>query len=266
MTLIGSLREPPSRTEAEAFLARFVASLEARRPWFEAEVTAAGGPALNGTTASLDALGDFVAAHVTQDRPAEPPEWFGDVHRREGWTAYGAALAEGLMAYLTDIYRARTGASWELDTDRKSAYYHQPVLSIRALGPPWRQVEGSIANANAGGGGTHLTRAAETCLAAVARTVDDDSPRLEITVDRIRHPDWDMEAFLSEEAEDVLGTERFLGLVHRFQALEGIKDAVHEDREVFLLRTARGTDPRALGRKLQAILDEAVAEAGREEV
>lgn len=264
MTLIGTVREPPRRADVEAFLARFVAALDTRLPWFEAEAANRGGPVPDGSTTSLDPLLDFVVAHIGEERPVEPPEWFGDAHRRRGWTAYGAALAEGLMAYLAAIYRARTGASWVLDTHRRSAHYHQPVMSVRFLPPPWRQVQGSVVRAqddpNRNGS---LTAVAETSLAdaGVSPSGSTEDARLDVSVDRICHPKWNFEAWIGEQAEDVLGTDRFLDLVHRFQSLPGVEDAVQEDREVFLLRTARRTDTTELQRRLQAVLDEAVAEA-----
>lgn len=274
MTLIGTPRDPPSRADAEAFLERFVASLDARLPWFEAEVASRGGPPADGSVESLDALAGFVAAHMEEDRPAEAPEWFTDAHRRRGWTAYGAALADGLIAYLARLYAARTGATWVLDVDRRSAFFHQPVMSVRFVGPPWRQVHAAINKAQDDpGGGGRLTAIAETSLASAQEPFAGgrgagggagDGVRLEVSVDPIGSGKWNLEAMIGEEAEDVLGTERFLGLVHRFQALDGVEDAVHEDREVFLFRTGRRTDPAELERRLQAVVDEVVAEAARE--
>jgi hypothetical protein len=56
-----------------------------------------------------------MATHLAEDRPADAREWLNDAHRHRGWTTYGGAVAEGLMAHLADVYIDRRRETSVLD-------------------------------------------------------------------------------------------------------------------------------------------------------
>jgi len=85
MGLIGTSAEPPSLVEAEVFFAAWTAGLPDRLAWFEAQVAVEAGPALDGSTASLEPALRFVIDRIGDPRPVDPvPLWFGEVDREAG--------------------------------------------------------------------------------------------------------------------------------------------------------------------------------------
>ncbi len=257
MTLYGTLTEPPSAEDARALFAAFTARLDRRLAWFRDEVAAAGGPATDGSPASLDPLLDHVVGRVHEAGPEpEPPDWFVPRRAELGWTDRGAALVEGLAAYVAALMTGTTGAGWELDEDPRSAFARQPVLTNR-MAPPWHLVIQAVRRVAADPAAKKLERAVRANLAAAPREQPParDEP-LDVEVTAVSHPEWDLQASIPEWAEDALGRAVFDSLVERFRAVDGVRDALHEDREVFLLRTA-GVTPETLRARLQSVLDAA---------
>ena len=258
--LIGTQNDPPTRADAEAFLARWTNALAPRLAWFQAEVSVAGGPETDRTTSSLEPLLRFVADRSGSPAPVDPvPEWYGDVHRRYGWSAYGAGLVEGLMAYVARIYRGVAGdaADWRLNTDPKHAHFHQPVMRDPAIAPAWAQVTGAVAGLRRGGDPSGLRTAVESVLRGWTPTPGvEPEPDLRVGLGPAGHPDWDLAVSLPEDLADTLGQERYATLEDRFAAVTGVTAAMFEDRELCLLRTAPGVDGGALGARLQAVVDD----------
>ena len=195
-----------------------------------------------GTTAAVDPV----------------PEWYGEVHRRYGWSPYGAALVEGLMAYVAQIYRDVAGrdADWVLNTDRRHAHFHQPVMRDGRLAPSWTQVAGSVAKRQRGEPAGGLRRAVESVLSTwtpVPGSVDGADLRLDVGPSG--HPDFDVEVSLPEDLADTLGQEAYASLEDRFAAVPGVAAAVFEDRDRCLLRLAPGVDAASVRPPLQAVVD-----------
>jgi len=71
-----------------------------------------------------------------------------------------------------------------------------------------------------------------------------DPPEQEQVLEEILSGDevaegWDFAVHIHEGAEQYLGSEAFLGLEGRFEAVPGVEACRHEDREVFLVKTER---------------------------
>ncbi len=256
--LIGTQDEPPTRAEAEAFLERWVAGLEPRLAWFEAEVAAEGGPALDHTTASLEPLAELVVERIGSPTPVDPvPIWYREVHQSYGWSPYGAALAEGLMAYVAQIYRnvAGAGADWVLNTDQQHADYHQPVMRDPRIAPSWTQVRGSTAMRQRGRPPGGLRRAVESVLSTWTPSEGDPGADLRVEVVASNHPEFDLQVSLPEDLADTLGEEQFASLEERFAEVPGVVSALFEDRELCLLQTVPGVGADTVRACLQSVVD-----------
>ncbi len=75
-------------------------------------------------------------------------------------------------------------------------------------------------------------------------------------------PDWNVQFWLPEYAEPILGEAVFESLEQRIRAIPGVERLAWEDREVFLAKVAPGTSPEALHERLTEVVREADAEAG----
>lgn len=243
MYLIGSLREPPSRVEAEAFLARFVATGPGRLAWFLDEVGAVTGLRPEPT---LPEVGRVVAAVVPQLRidggtvPGRPPEWLTDRVRSETlWTDRGAALADGFVHFVAELYRRELGATWVLSTDPLHAHYHQPVMSVRLATPPQRFLTMLFRIETGKDPADRVVASLRTILdaarAELAAGPPDDAVGIGVEAMDGR-TGFTHQVWLDENAETALGRGAFDSLVRRFAGLPGVEDVLHEDREVFLLR------------------------------
>lgn len=74
--------------------------------------------------------------------------------------------------------------------------------------------------------------------------------------------DWNVEIWIPEYAEPILGEELFVGLEARLAALPGIERLAWEDRERFIAHVARGTDIGELKRGVVDAVRAALTEAG----
>ena len=77
-------------------------------------------------------------------------------------------------------------------------------------------------------------------------------------------PDWNIQFWLPEYAEPVLGEAIFESLEQRIRSIPGVERLAWEDREVFLAKVAAGTSPESLHERLTEVVREAVAEAGHQ--
>jgi hypothetical protein len=85
----------------------------------------------------------------------------------------------------------------------------------------------------------------------------------EIDVGKIeKDADWNVEIWIPEYAEAVLGEEPFAGLEAQLAGLPGVERLAWEDREVFLARVAAGTDLDELKTHVVDVVRGAVVEAG----
>src|SRR5687768_10175297 len=98
--LIGA---PASPERAADFCTRWPGLLRDRLAWFAGEV-----PAEPPEVEALDPLVVTVLDRIGLERAVEPvPEWYDASLATVGWSAYGAALAEGLTAFVGEVYAAR---------------------------------------------------------------------------------------------------------------------------------------------------------------
>jgi hypothetical protein len=188
MSLYGTLASPPSQEQARVLFAGFTGRLARRRAWFSERVAESGGPATDASVESLDPLLQHVVANLQVDQPEQaPPDWFPPLREQTGWTDRGAALVEGLMAYVADVVTARTGARWELDEDPRSVFAGQPVLSDRTA-PPWHLVLQAVRRVDSDPGAKKLERGVRANLAAVASLPPPNGPEpLEVEVTPVEH-------------------------------------------------------------------------------
>jgi hypothetical protein len=250
-----SLFAPPAGdpVQAEASFERFVAAGRERLPWFVTEVTRLTGRRPRAAVEDLEWLTGVVVARLAEPGDATSPEWLTDAFRAEGWTGYGAALADGLVHLVAELYRFRLGAVWVLETDPRHANHLRPVLSVRGATPPWRLVP-LLRQVRAGQATPdRIVHAVQTVLAGAGSPGPE---ALTVTVAASGQPDFDHELFVDESAEWVLGEESFAALAGRFATLPGVEEVLQEDREVFLVR-APGLSASALEAGARHVVGEA---------
>ena len=255
-----------SAAEARAIFNGYVAGQPERLAGFLAEVLRRGGPAgqLDHTLESLDPLWSwFIAEHrprrwfggphrmpsspvPDEVMRAEDPPWWYDFHpqfaRELG--PYLARLVTGLADYvLACALRARPASRWALA--RSSAHFRHPVLQIEGRG--------------------EVDYASPITMALLGlrgeRNTEPDAPRRwleqwlgmdpahEAEMERLSRP---LGAYLVESIDDQhfthqvsfddavanLQERRVARLIEQLAAAPGVEEAVHEDREVVLVRAA----------------------------
>jgi len=137
MRLIGTYWDPPEEDEAEAFLARLVASGPDRLSWFMDEIESRTGRRPEPDVDQTEWLAETVVGLLDRDGDVTEPVWFDPVTAAEtGWTAYGACLVDGFIHLIAAIYRRDLGAEWKLNRDPTHAEFHQPAMSIASVAPP----------------------------------------------------------------------------------------------------------------------------------
>lgn len=229
---------PPER--ARDLCTRWPGLLRDRLAWFVDEV-GAGAPGLD----ALDDLVVTVVDRIGEDRAVETvPEWYDASLASAGWSAYGAALAEGLMGVVVEIYAARLGRPlpWVLDEDPKSAYHLKPVVDVEGIAPPWRQVIGSLRHAQSGKDPGRLRSVVEHSLAQLPAA---GSPRPEQHVDLVEvtgtgRGRWQVS--FPEDIDERLGQAAYADLEDALAGVDGVDEAVMEDRDRAILRTRDGLD------------------------
>ncbi|WP_157559637.1 hypothetical protein [Nocardioides sp. Soil777] len=167
---------PVSPEQARDFCAGWPGMLRDRLVWFVDEVDA-GAPSVE----ALDGLVVRVVGRIGEDRPVEPvPEWYDASLAAAGWSAYGSALTEGLMAWVAEIHADRAGRPlpWVLDEDPTSAYHLKPVVDLPGIAPPWRQVMGALRLAQSGGDPGRLRSVVEHNLAQLPDGVAAPAPHV----------------------------------------------------------------------------------------
>jgi hypothetical protein len=228
-----------TRQEAEDALRQYVESEEDRLRWFEAKLVEAGGEP-DYTRESLRAAGVLVRDRLRP--PAGQPmpfEHLGDEGRQ---------LIDGVAAYFAACLRRRhPQLGWRLDTYPKSAFYQRPILAGVPgfeLYPPtpvatrllaaWSEEpqddDWLVKLFDGWAGRLHRPK-------AVAMPIDD------IDVVRIEDdPEWDVEIWIPEYAEQALGDAEYQRLPVRLGRVPGIRKLAWEDRERFLARVEKDTE------------------------
>lgn len=262
----------PAPREVALPLARaYVEQLAWRLPWFRDRVAAAGGPPVDGTVASLDALAGFVAVRAHDPGPVTAdPFWFQPPGQRPDWTEAGAEWVEGLAAAVTEVITTATGARWVFDTDARYVTGHQPVLR-GIVNTPQRLATLAVVEALSG-------RTPRPLSVLVPRMIDQYDPALRLAgapalsaegdapaaavpeaapvtveVTSLTGGPWNVQVSLPEEVEDLLGPEAYARLEELFAAVPGVREVVFEERDVAVLATD-GTGPRELKEALDALL------------
>lgn len=257
MTLFKPPQDRRDREEAEANFDRFVAAGPARLAWFIEEVEREVGRRPEPTMEDLTWLGPAVAARLTDEHPVSAPEWFHSTARKQsGWSDYGAALTDGLIYLIAEIYRREFGAVWVLNADPLHADYNRPVMSVRLLTAPWRAVA-ILMKVHSGERESGELATWVTCTLQAAREEMDaggsEEYVLEVAVDPSDLQGFDWRIWVDEGAEMELGTEVFMGLWERFEAIPGVLEVMHEDRETFYVK-APGIDATDLESKAKEIV------------
>lgn len=257
------LSELPA-AEARAIFNGYVAGQAQRLAAFLAEVRRRGGPAerLDYSLESLDPLwGWFIAEHrprrwfagthrvpssPTPDtvmRSADPPWWY-EMHPPLGQELgpYVARLVTGLADYvLACALRARPASRWVLA--RSSAHFRHPVLHVEGRGEI--DYAAPIVMAVVGLRGERGTEP-DAARRWLEQWLGMD-PAHEAELERLSRP---LGAYIVESIDDSRFTHqvsfddvishrqgrRIARLVAALAAEPGVEEAVHEDREVVLVR------------------------------
>jgi len=88
---------------------------------------------------------------------------------------------------------------------------------------------------------------------AVEPSVDD------VEVTRTEMPGYDVEIWIPEYVEQLIGSEAFAALEERFAAITGVRTLMWEDRELFYAKLERGARVAELRDRIKAILRESQA-------
>ena len=265
--------------EARAIFERYVSGRAERLATFVAEVRRRGGPAeqLDNSLESLDPLWRwFIAEHQPRRwfgghdrlpsspvpdqvmRAADPPWWY-DFHPQfaQELGPYLARLVTGLADYVfACALHASPSSRWALA--RSSAHFRHPVFQIEGRGE--RDYASPITMALLGLRGE--------------RNTEQDAPRRWLEQWLGMDPAWEAEmerlsrplgAYIVESIDDARFTHqlsfddavahrqkrKIAGLVALLAAEAGVEEAVHEDREVVLVRA-----PGLSAAELEAIVGE----------
>ncbi len=254
------LRHDAPQTEAEDFFKAFVSAGPARLAWFATEVRERGGPALDGSVASLGPLWAWMRTVGLRESPAagELPVWAdGEIVAGWGYDGETLRLLDGLIHYVAAVYRRELGVGWELKTDDPGHAFHQaPVLTgMGGAAPPWRQVMAVVNRHRKGKGADDQLQ----MLVAAAIAAGPSAPvEMPLSVEVLAEGDdsaFDYHVSIPEWTEDRIGAAAFATLGERFAAIPGVQQVVWEDREVFLVDAS--LDAATLEAALLAVLDAA---------
>ena len=265
--------------EARAIFDRYVSGRADRLATFLAEVRRRGGPA-ERLDESIDSLDPLWSWFLSEHRPrrwfggphrmpsspiadavmrAEDPPWWYEHHPQFGQELgpYLARLVTGLADYVfACALRSRPDARWTLGTGRSMAHFQHPVLHIDGRGDIEYAIPISLARLGLRGERNvepdALRRWLEQWLGM--------DPAHEAQLERLSRP---LAAYAVEAIHDSRFTHRvsfddvishrqgrrIARLVEALVAEPRVQEAVHEDREVVLVRA-----PELSGSELESIL------------
>ena len=259
------LSELPA-ADARAIFDRFVSGRAERLAPFKAEVKRRGGPS-DRLDESIDSLESLWSWFLAEHRPrrwfggphrmppsptadaamrAENPPWWYDYHPpfAQEMGPYLARLVTGLADYVfACAMRSRPDARWTLGKGRSMAHFQHPVLHIDGRGDIEYAIPISLARLGLRGERNvepdALRRWRELWLGM--------DPAHEAELERLSRP---LEAYAVETIDDPRFTHqvsfddvishrqgrRIARLVEALAAEPGVEEAVHEDREIVLVR------------------------------
>ena len=271
-----ALREPPrgsewayeqlSRKEARAHFERHVETEGERLDAFRDLVERLGGPsrgALDLSRESLQPLGRWMLdAVVDGPRDGDLPLWAGPM-RQLSLSGDSLRLMDGLATYFAAaLHRRHPTWQWEMSTIKLDIDYQVPVLGV--LSPVRVMLVGLERGRSADppDGDWILERfdvwdqsfdAAPTTDADAPLSVDD------VEVARTEMPGYDVEIWIPEYVEQLIGSEAFEALEQRFAAIPGVRTLMWEDRELLYAKLERGTRVAELQDRIKTILRESQA-------
>ena len=244
----------PSREQAADFCVRWPDLLQERLEWFALEA-GLDGPDLG----RLDEVVRFVAAHLTDERPAVvAPEGYDPSRSELGWTDYGAALAEGLIAHVCAVYSFSLDAplDWSVREHPGHPDHLRPYVRVPDLGAPWLVVLQTLRGVRDGTSNPIALRI--SVLNALSQVGAQEearrrraaaSARIEATP--IGRRQWHVR--IPQDIEDQLG-ERYAELEQIIVRLDGVKRALMENRDLVLVTTARGVEGHVLESRINQAL------------
>ena len=158
-----------------------------------------------------------------------------------------------------DIRRGR----WEMSTIKLDIDYQVPVLGV--LSPVRVMLVGLERGRSADPpDGDWILERFDVWDQSVdaASTTDADAPLAvdDVEVARTEMPGFDVEIWIPEYVEQLIGAEAFEALEQRFAAIPGVRTLMWEDRELLYAKLERGTRVAELRDRIKAILRESQAQ------
>ncbi len=268
-----ALREPPrgsewayeqlSRKDARAHFERHVETEGERLEAFRDLVERLGGPtsgALDLSRDSLQPLGRWMLdAVVDGPRDGDLPLWAGPM-RQLSFSGDSIRLMDGLATYFAAaLHRRHPTWRWEMSTMKLDIDYQVPVLGV--LSPVRVMLVGLERGRSADppDGDWILERFDVWDQSVDAASTTDADARLavdDVEVVRTEMPGFDVEIWIPEYVEALIGAEAFAALEPKLAALPGIRKLIWEDRELLYAKLDRGTSIAELRDRIKAILRE----------
>jgi hypothetical protein len=276
-----ALRDPPrgtewayaqlSRAEAKAHFDRYVATEGQRLESFRYLVERLGGPSraeLDLSRDSLRPLGSWMLdATVDGPRDGDIPFWAQPMPAYQ-LTLSGDSirLVDGVATYFAAaLHRRHPALQWALTTMKIDVDYHAPTLGGLMPVRPMRVGldRGRSAEPPDGDWLLRLFDVWDGSLASAGEAGDDDEmPAVDdVEVERTDMPGFDVEIWIPESVEALIGSEAFDALETRLAALPGIRKLVWEDRELLYAKLDRGTRIPELRDRIKAMLRATQADA-----
>lgn len=253
-----------SKAEARELFETYVEGVEARAAALPDRLRVLGGRPewVDGTPESLVPIWTWMMAtqrlraepaSVEEMAAADPPWWYP--FWMEDGSELGPALArlvESLAAYMAQmVIRDQPGTIWMYETRKGDTFPQMPQLAIGGTAKHWGVdlTVMSITRRELGPNARSNSPRALLDLYELYFTLPPppEPPRTDaemITIDASDQPsDFSHEIMIDEEARG--GSRRVARFIRLLASVSGIREVVHEDRELILL-DAPGVDPQVL--------------------
>ncbi len=272
-----AMRDPPrgvewayqqlSRAEAKAHFDRYVATEQERLEAFRDLVERLGGPKrpeLDLSRDSMRPLGAWVLGAVADGpRDGEVPLWAQSMPPYQlTWSGDGIRLMDGLATYFAAaVHRRHPGLTWTMSTKSFDVDYQTPTLGN--LMPVRPMLVGLDRGRSAEPpDGDWLVRIFDPWDQAFERGPSaDDKPAIDdVDVNPTDMPGFDVEIWISEAVEALIGADAFAALQPTLAAIPGVKELVWEDRELLYAKLERGASLPELRDRITAVLRDAAEE------
>jgi hypothetical protein len=273
-----AMRDPPrgvewayqqlSRKGAQAHFDWYVATEAERLEAFRELVERLGGPRradLDLSRDSMRPLGAWMLGAVADGpRDGDIPLWAQPMPAHQlALSGDGIRLMDGVATYFAAAVHLRHHAlTWALNKTSFDVNYQTPNLGN--LMPTRPMLVGLDRGRSAEPpDGDWLVRifdpwdqAAER---ADTRETQDEPAVDDVEVERTDEPGFDVEIWIPESVEPLIGAEAFEALEARFAAIPGIRTLIWEDRELLYAKLERGTRVEELRDQIKAILRDSQA-------